>query len=194
MGFFRAAAEKKANTPRDWPASRVRQYRIFLGHLDEFSEHFYEPLWTNLNVRFREDFKDYSFELKGHANNTMVKNVSMFKALLSDAVQEGHITEEARDDFVRLWRGHAREDVPELTYLTRDELERIRNVEAEADSKWARVRDLCIAQAFTGFRYSGLETLNDSMFGVRRDQQTGEDINVISVVQRKIKTVLVLKV
>lgn len=188
MGFFRGQVAAKERQPGTWSPGRIRQYRALLRHLETFQDLHYPLSWNNLNARFRDDFTEYSFSDCSHANNTLVKHVNLMKALLSDAVQHGHISQEKREAFARLWR-QAKEDVPQLTYLTREELEAVRALETDPGGM-SLARDLAIAQAFTGLRFSDLVRLTEKAFSVEMDPQAGEEIEVFQLSQAKTKTLV----
>lgn len=184
LAFFRACVEEKK---KSLSSGRVRQYAALMAHLEAFGKDFYPVAWGNLNARFAADFEDFSFRVLGHANNTFVKHITLLKTLMRDAVQHEHITEADYKAFRALWKGQ-KEDVPTLTYLTPEELERLWS--ADLPARLAKARDRAMAQAFTGVRNSDLDDVRESNISPGRDYQGGQDLELISIVQDKTRTLI----
>ncbi|MCB0578635.1 MAG: site-specific integrase [Phaeodactylibacter sp.] len=184
LEFFAQEIERRRKLPGFSP-TRVRQYEVFLDHLGQFSESYYPLRWDNINLEWFDHFQDYSFNVKGHSNNTLVKHIKILKSFMKRAVQAGLTDNMACQGF------KVKEDVPVLTYFTMQEVERIRALDLAGNERLAKMRDRAIVGAFTGMRFSDLDQLTVEHFTSIRDRE-GKKVDAIRFMQSKTKQVITI--
>ena len=157
MQFCETEIERRKRLPQYSP-HRVRQYGVFLKHLNWFAGHYYPTTWNNINEDWFNDFLDYSYNVQDHSVNTVVKHIKILKTFLHQAVKAGYTSNTAFTSF------SIKEEPPVLTYLTSEELEALYRLDLSGNERLARVRDRAIVSGFTSMRFSDVDRLTNAHF------------------------------
>lgn len=158
----------------------AKQYRVALNSLKEFN--------PNLNYGdIDQDFYNKYLEFlnrKGLALNTCGDRIKKLKAVMTDAMIDGHHKNEAFKKFIK-----PSEDADNI-FLSEKELEEIENLDLSSNPSLDRVRDLFLIGCHTGLRYSDFSRLSpkhiaDGYFTIEQ-KKTGSPVSIPlhSVVKR----------
>lgn len=106
--------------------------------------------FTDIDRNFIDTFRKHLIA-EGHLNNTVSKNLRVFRTFLNWCTQEGYYT-----------GGDIKIDIKEnpidVIFLTYDEVQHLYNLEIQ-NPALARVRDVFVFGCFTGMRYSDMAKL-----------------------------------
>lgn len=168
---FNQFIEVKKNEKRE---RTIQKYNTLIEHLRNFekSSH-YKLSFDKINLQFYEKFTAYLMNDLLHSNNTIGKYISSLKTFLHWAVERGFNT---HFDFTKF---KVFNDKSDIVVMSEDELMKLyyldfntvdikeKNLSVETLNK---VRDVFCFQAFTGQRFSDIESLkrddikNDSWY------------------------------
>lgn len=134
----------------------IRNYRKVRGVLDKFrKDKFYKLTFERINMRFYNSFNEWS-ETQEYSNNyrgDIIKNVKLF---LRNAYDDKLTT---NDIFRNKKFKTIREDADD-TYLDKEELKKIYDLNLENHKGLEVVRDLFLIGCYTGLRVSDWESVN----------------------------------
>lgn len=136
----------------------IKCYIGLANHLRDFESSINSKVtFQNLDFAMLEKFRDFLNEEKKQTNNTMIKQVATLKTLLRRA--EFRYDIEVNSDY-KNFDNFKRQDASfEVIVLTKEEFERVRQIDLSHDSRLDRQRDIFVFSASTGLRYSDLKDL-----------------------------------
>lgn len=119
-------------------------------HLLDFEKEFYPIKFHKIDSSLEVDLKYFFSEHKNHYNNTIAKNIALFKTFMNWCIEKEIIHSLSYKKFKH------KEDVCDVIYLTEEELMKLFNLNLEDKPYLARVRDRWVLAAFTGQRHSDI--------------------------------------
>ncbi|MGI4739797.1 MAG: site-specific integrase [Janthinobacterium lividum] len=159
-------------------ASTLQVYKSTTQHLRDFEKHSRRSYtFDKINIDFYLVFTAYLENVKAHSPNTVGKVIKTIKSLMTEALERKLHT---NLDYKSKKFSVTKEETDAI-YLTVPELTTLANLELEAGTPLAHVRDLFVLGAFTGLRFSDLSQLSkNAISGVAgrktikvRTQKTG---------------------
>jgi len=149
-----------------------KTYRTALGHLRRFCSERRLTITRLTSRKLRNAFEDYLVEA-GLNDNSRAKMIKIVVTMLRWAEREGYALPAGWQD---VWRTQPFVDSTQIA-LTREELERIRQLDLSSRPALERARALLLAQCYTGLRYSDLHQLCSASIedGFIRIRQTKTD-------------------
>ncbi len=142
----------------DFAPGTVERYITCRKHLADFMASNYKKTdfeIDNINPMFISDFELYLKYNRKCCHNTATKYIKNFKKIVRIALANGFIT---KDPFANV---KFRLDDVDMAYLTKDELETIRNKDFYFD-RLNQVRDVYLFCCFTGLAFIDVKTLTPS--------------------------------
>lgn len=131
----------------------IKSIRTNYNHVAAFVEKRRRVLnYDDLTITFYDGFTQYLSEA-GLTDNSLSKQVALFKCFLSDALNRGRTD---KQDFKR-WTWSRRE--PDVVALSRDELRAIENLALAPRNYLHNARSLFLLSCYTGLRFSDVAAL-----------------------------------
>lgn len=132
----------------------IKNYNTTFGHLSKFTKGNDLGL-ADVNTQFYEEFLEYLMTQKKLENNTVGANIKNLKAFMQWAFDRGYHENLTYKKFKVL-----KEKKP-VIFLTKDEFEKIDQLDLSEKTRLEKVRDLFILQCATGLRFSDLSSLRE---------------------------------
>jgi integrase len=166
------------SSTRDIGSKQRSEYETTFDYIKKFADSKkYEPDFKDINITFYHEFVEF-LQGKDLAKNTIGRKIQTLKAFMNDALDKG-ITE---------CRGHkvkgftAPVEDPETVALTREELDKLQEIDLSKNPRLDRVRDLFLVACWTGCRFGDLEKvkpedIRDNRLHVKQSK-TGERVTI----------------
>lgn len=176
LEFLEFIQEYISNSPKTY--NSLRNHKQTLARLKEFSKQFNKPLiFENIDLDFYNEFVKF-LVAKNYAQNTVGTFIKDIKVFMNEATDR-----ELNSNLAYLnKRFKVLTDTADTIYLTKDELNILRDLDLSDNQRLEAVRDLFIVGCFTGLRFSDLEKLDfshfikDNTLIKLKTQKTGETV------------------
>ncbi|WP_438424886.1 tyrosine-type recombinase/integrase [Aquimarina macrocephali] len=150
--------------------STLKRYKCNKNLLIEFQEHTKAVLsFSKINDDFYNRFLKFCTEIKKHSANTLSRNVGLFKTFMFWSVKNNYTYNLNFQDFAKVKRYNTQE-----ISLTKKQIEEIYNFDLKNNPKLAKIRDLFVLGATTGFRFGNYSR-------IRKEDIYNDSINVVDV-------------
>lgn len=147
----------------------IKGYKTTRNHLINYSKLYNKPVdFEDIDMEFYYGFSDYLAKDLGNTKNTVSKHIKTIKTFLNDATDRGFNVNLA----FKLRSFKKVTEVVDKIYLTKDEIQRIYQLDLSATKTRESVRDLFIISCYTGLRFSDLlqiknEDIKNNQFHIR---------------------------
>lgn len=134
---------------------------------------------TDVDLSFHKEFVSFLKIEKKYSNTVIEKNISTIKGFIKEAKEQKLDTNSEAESSKFTFR----RDEPIDTYLNKDEINLIFNLNLSDDEKLDNARDLFIIGLWTGLRISDLSRIQDFLFNedrivVAETQKTGSTVKI----------------
>ena len=154
----------------------VKKYKTINRHLHEYCAYRKKQIgFDDIDLNFFDDYRYYLLCVKGHTNNTVVKNIKIVKSFLNYATDRGY------NRNLEFKKFKSTEKDGDVIFLTFDELIKVFRLELK-EQRLQRVRDIFCLSCFTGLRYSDVtrikpENIVDGSI-IIRSQKTKDTLTI----------------
>jgi site-specific recombinase XerD len=131
----------------------IQSYRVSKAFFEAFSKDEYKITFDNVNEKLYEDLQTYC-EAKGCTPNTFGKHITKIKTFMAYAVKK------KRTDNMDFKSFHVPTDDTFETYLSKDEIKKVKELDLSGFPKHDEVRDWFVIGSWTGLRYGDLSSLS----------------------------------
>ncbi|MBE0647541.1 MAG: site-specific integrase [Bacteroidales bacterium] len=139
----------------------VKKYNTTLNHLKDYSASRGKWLdFTDINIRFYNDFHQYLVIEKKFSDNTFGKYIATLKGFMNMAF-ENRLTDSQEHKHSKF--KVLKEDVDKI-YLTVDEIRKIYEYDLSDNKSRERVRDIFVMECYLGLRFSDMSALSSENF------------------------------
>lgn len=150
-------------------AETVKAYKSTLNHLLNYAKLYHKKIdFEHIDMAFYCSFSDYISKDLGNSKNTVAKQIKTIKTFLNEATDRGY---NANMTYKNKSFKKVVETVDKI-YLTKDEIQRINNLDLSATKTREIARDLFVLSCYTGLRFSDFtrikkEDIKDGMLHIR---------------------------
>lgn len=187
LEFFAAWIEQRRQNPK-YSANTISSYESALKKLVKYQDYTTPITWQNLNDDFAVDFAVFVQDKEGKSRNTADKYLSSLKTCLTDAIAKGYTHTAIKYSVGTSEAGNI--------YLTKDELQRIEELELSSDVQNI-ARDRFLIGCYTGLRVSDYGQVESHHF-TQRDglelieyytRKSGKEIKVVIPIHPAVRKV-----
>lgn len=151
LDFFEEYLESKSSS---LTKSTIDKYKTLFKHLYSYQSNYGRKiLFNDINKDFFEKLKIYLIEEKKFNNNWIAKILKIFKTYLNWAYDKKLLVDTSFKKFTM------KDEETEIYALTKEELQKLENLDLSKNSKLDKVRDVFIFQCYTGQRYEDVKNL-----------------------------------
>ena len=149
LNFFQFAEEYIEQSRISKKESTVKGYVSTIKELKKFEKHQRRRIdWDTIDMKFYDAFMRYQYNVKGNSQNLFGKRIKDVKAISYDAERLGVNTHFSFKEFKVLKKES------EQIYLTKEELNRMCQLDLSYNIKLEKIRDVFILCSETGARLS----------------------------------------
>jgi len=153
LTFCKEEYEKRSKLPQ-FSKGRLKQYRNAIRNITTFNDKYYQIKFSNIDNDFCNDFITFLFNDEELGQNTVWTRVNVSRTFLNAANDKGKIDKEK-------YKGlRVKEFVPQLTYLNKDDLQKIKEADLSNDLKLDKIRDRVLVSCYTAMRFSDVSKLD----------------------------------
>lgn len=135
-------------------AGTIQSYRVSQAFFESFSKDEYKITFDNVKEQLYEDLQTYC-EDRGCTPNTFGKHITKLKTFMAYAVKK------KRTDNIEFKSFHVPTDNTFETYLSKEEIEKVKEFDLSGFPKHDAVRDWFVIGSWTGLRYGDLSSLSE---------------------------------